>query len=72
MKPAAIRSLTRILFWLPYSVLGAHSAPAKERRGAGGVPSAAPALGCPSGPRQRPSRGPGQSPGLVRWADVYG
>jgi Ca-activated chloride channel homolog len=47
-----MQRLMRTLFSLPHNGLGAHSAPARERRGA-------------SGPRKRPSRGPGQSPGLV-------
>ena len=51
-----MRFLTRILFSLPHNG-GAHSAPARERRGA-------------SGPRKRPSRGVGRSPTLVRSEDL--
>src|SRR5437667_605713 len=47
-----MRRFTRILFSLPHNG-GAHSAPARERRGA-------------KGPRERPSRGVGRSPTLVR------
>src|SRR4029450_3352562 len=47
-----MRRPTRILLSLPHNG-GAHSAPARERRG---VP----------GPRKRPSRGVGRSPTLVR------
>src|SRR5439155_18782197 len=46
-----MRRFTRILFSLPHNG-GAHSAPARERRGA-------------KGPRERPSRGVGRSPTLV-------
>src|SRR5437870_5297185 len=49
-----MRRLTRILFSLPHNG-GAHSAPARERRGA-------------KGPRERPSRGVGRSPTLVKKA----
>src|SRR5216117_2861901 len=43
-----MRRFTRLLFSLPHNG-GAHSAPARERRGA-------------KGPRERPSRGVGRSP----------
>src|SRR5438477_12011839 len=46
-----MRRFTRILFSLPHNG-GAHSAPARERRGV-------------KGPRERPSRGVGRSPTLV-------
>src|SRR6266513_1510800 len=48
-----MRRFTRILFSLPHNA-GAHSAPARERRGA-------------KGPRERPSRGVGRSPTLVSY-----
>ena len=51
-----MRRLTRISYSLPHNG-GAHSAPASERRGA-------------AGPRERPSRGPGRSPGLVGLAVI--
>src|SRR5438552_3154039 len=47
-----MRRFTRLLFPLPHNG-GAQRAPARERRGA-------------KGPRERPSRGVGRSPTLVR------
>ena len=51
-----MRRFTRLLFSLPHNG-GAHSAPARERRGA-------------KGPRERPSRGVGRSPMLVSAAST--
>ena len=52
MRPTT-RILSSFLVTGLCSPNGAHGAPARERRGA-------------SGPRERPNRGPGPSPGLVR------